>query len=124
VDTRGWAPCGWHLAGFDEEFSILNFVGILEQSARRRPGSARTILVVNASVTRTHKEVRLRKPMHWTSQVRTVNGEHLKILSIDIANPAGNIAGFPIPGINHGIAVGGEPGLADRKLFQRAESEP
>src|SRR5260370_8087701 len=42
---------GRHLASFDEKFSILNFVAVLEQAALGRPRGARTVLLICPAVT-------------------------------------------------------------------------
>src|SRR6266404_1543024 len=113
-----------HLASFDKNLSILDFVVVLEQSTLRRSRCPRTILVVRASVTAAHKEARLRKPAHRASQVRTVDGKNLENLIVNVPNPARDVAGLTIPGIDHGIAIRGEPSLAGRKLLQPTEREP
>src|SRR3981081_1431026 len=71
-----------------------------------------------------HEEVRLGEPPNGASEVRAVDGKDLEFLIINVPDPARDIAGFAIPGIDHGIAISGETSLAGRKLFQRAESEP
>ena len=72
----------------------------------------------------THKEARLREPANGTSQVRTIYGEDLELLTVDISNPARNIAGFAIPRIDDGISIGGETSLPSRKVFQSAQRNP
>src|SRR5216684_553805 len=47
---------GRHLASFNEKFSILNFVAVLEQAALGRSRSTRSILVIRAAVAGTHEE--------------------------------------------------------------------
>ena len=81
-----------HFAGLDEQFSILNFVVVLEQSALRRSGGARAVLVIGAAVAGTHEEVRLREPANRTSQVRAVDGEDLESLVVNISDPACDVA--------------------------------
>src|SRR5207245_11175089 len=48
---------GRHLASFDEKFSIINFVAILEQATLGRARGARTVLVIRYAVTGTHKKI-------------------------------------------------------------------
>src|SRR5208282_3829949 len=113
-----------HLASFDEKFSTLNFVVVFEQSALGWSRGARTVLVVSAPVAGAHEEVRLGEPANWASQVRTVYGKDLEILLVNVSNPACDISGFAIPGIDDGILVRSEPSLASRELFQPAERKP
>ncbi len=67
------------LSGFNHQLAVLHFVLVLEQSALRRPGSARAILVVHAAVARAHEQARLREPAHRASEVRAVDGEDLEL---------------------------------------------
>ena len=71
----------------------------LKEPTSRRARCPIAIGVIDAPVARTHKEVRLREPAHWAPKVCAVNGKDLKILSVDISNPARNIRSFSIPGI-------------------------
>jgi hypothetical protein len=73
---------------------------------------------------RTHKEVRLRKPPNGTPKVSAINGKDLKLLTVHISNPAGDVCRFSVPGIHHWISIRGQPGLTSRKLFQSAERQP
>src|ERR1700675_2226157 len=81
-------------------------------------------LVVSSSVTRAHKEARLGKPANRASKVRTVDRKDLESLTVDVSDPARDIRGFAVPGIDHGIAIRRKPSLAGRKLLQPAEREP
>src|SRR5215471_16325572 len=108
----------------NQQLASLNFVGILEQAPLRRPGGAGAILVIGATMTRTHEQIRLREPADGTSQVRAINGKHLKFLPINIAYPAGDVRRFSVPGIHHWVAIGGQTGLASRKLIQPAKRQP
>jgi hypothetical protein len=56
--------------------------------------------------------------------VRTVDGENLENPIVNVPNPARNVAGLTIPGIDYGIAIRGEASLAGRKLLQSTEREP
>jgi hypothetical protein len=69
----------------------------------------------------THEEIRLSEPANGASKVRTVNSKDLELLTVDVSNPARNVAGFAVPGIDHGILVGGETRLSGGKLFQPAK---
>src|ERR1700734_1692339 len=72
----------------------------------------------------THEEVRLSKPANGASQVRAVDSKDLEFLTVDVSNPACDVAGFSVPGIDHGILVGGETSLSGGKLFKTAERKP
>jgi hypothetical protein len=110
-----------HLASFDEKFSTLDFVVVFEQSALGRSRGARTVLVISPPVAGAHEEVRLREPPNGASQVRTIYGKDLEILIVNVSNPACDIGGLAVPGINDRISIRGESGLPSRKLFQPAE---
>src|ERR1700734_1859942 len=97
-----------HLAGFDQKPSAINLVVIFEQSAFGGAGSARTILIINATMARAHEQARLRKPAHRTPQMRAVDGEDLKILPVHVANPAGDIRRVSVPWIHNGISIRGQ----------------
>src|SRR6266849_726859 len=56
--------------------------------------------------------------------MRTIDGKDLKFLIVNISDPARDVAGFAVPGIDHGIAISGKPGLAGRELFQTTERKP
>src|ERR1700691_3807968 len=56
--------------------------------------------------------------------MRTIYGKDLELLIINMADPACDVAGFAVPGIDHGIPVSGESGLTRRELFQPAERKP
>ena len=53
--------------------------------------------------------------------MRAIDCEDLEILSVQVSDPARNVPGLAIPGIDDGISICGEPGLALRKLLQFAE---
>jgi len=63
----------------------------------------------------THEEIRLREPANGTAQMSTIYGEDLKLLTVNIPHPAGDIVGFTVPGIDHGILVSGETCLTRRE---------
>jgi hypothetical protein len=56
--------------------------------------------------------------------VRTINCEYLKILSVHVANPAGNIGGVTIPGIHYRVSICRKPCFSGRKLIEVAERNP
>jgi hypothetical protein len=56
--------------------------------------------------------------VNWTPKVGAIDGKDLEILTVHVSNPAGDIRGFPIPGIHHGISINSEPSLTCRKLFE------
>jgi hypothetical protein len=49
--------------------------------------------------------------------VRTVDGKDLENVTVNVPNPARDVRGFAVPGIDHGIAIRRKPGLAGRKLL-------
>src|SRR5882672_11502878 len=75
-------------------------------------------------MTGAHEQAGLRKPSNRTSEVRAIDSEDLKILPIQVSNPAGDIRGITIPGIDHGIAVCGQASLAGGKLIHLAQGKP
>jgi hypothetical protein len=46
-----------------------------------------------------------------------IHREDLKVLTVKIADPAGDVSGLAIPGIDHGISIGCQPRLAGRELI-------
>ena len=101
-----------------------DLVGVFEEAALRRAGGARAVLVVGAAVAGTEEKLRLREPAHRASEMSAVDGEDLKSVAGDAANPAGNFAGLPIPWGGHGIAEVGQAGFALRKIADRAKVDP
>ena len=75
-------------------------------------------------MTGTHKRCRFLEPTDWTSQMRAVNGEHLKLLSFDAPHPTGNLSRWTIPGMGVWITVLCEAGLVLRKLSTWPEGNP
>src|SRR5258708_37843022 len=115
---------GRHLASFDEKFSILNFVAVLEQAALGRNRGAATVLVIWSAVTGTHEQTRLWKPANRTSEVRAVDGKVLESLIVDVSDPACYISRFASRGIHDRVSIGDETSMANRELFQPAEGKP
>src|SRR5215469_2822809 len=113
-----------HFARINQQPPAFDPVVIFKQPAFRRARSARTILIVSATMTWAHKEARLRKPANRTSEVRAVDGEDLEFLPVHIANPAGDIGSISIGWIHHRIAISGEASLAGRELFEVAKWNP
>ena len=56
--------------------------------------------------------------------MRAIDGEDLKLLSLDAPYPAGNIVCLAVPGIRDRIFVLGKPRLAFRKLVEFAQVNP
>src|SRR5271156_6853925 len=73
---------------------------------------------------RAHEQTRLREPADRTSEVCTIDCEHLKTLPVHVADPAGNIGGITVPGIHHRISIRRQPRFSGRKLIEIAESDP
>src|SRR5258705_2330509 len=121
---RHATPGRGDLTGFDQELSRFELVGIFEQATLRRSGGARSVRVVRATVTRAQEQVRLRKPAHGAAEVRTVDREHLELLTFEVTHPASDARGFAVPRVRHGVAIGGETRLAFREPFHRAERQP
>src|SRR5205807_336849 len=61
---------------------------------------------------------------NWTSQVRTIDREHLELLAVDIPYPASDVSSFSVPGIHNWIAILGQPRLASGKLMKVAQRKP
>src|ERR1700733_1570745 len=115
---------GGHLARLNQQRSLLHLICVLEQATFRRSGSARTVLIVGASVAWAQEQTRLWKPTDGTSQVRAVDGKHLEFFSVDAAHPAGNVRCFSIRGIHDWVSICGKPGLARWKFVKRSQREP
>src|SRR6185436_1504407 len=77
------------------ELVAIGPVRILDEPALGGTGRARAVLVIDATVARAHEEVRLGKPAHRAAEVHAVDGEHLEVLAVDVANPAGNVGCRP-----------------------------
>src|ERR1700693_6619320 len=73
---------------------------------------------------RAHEQTRLREPTDRTSEVCTIDCEHLKTLSVHVANPAGNIGSITIPRIHHGVSIRRQARFSGRKLIEIAERNP
>src|SRR5262249_5906596 len=104
--------------------AVADAILVLEQTTRRRPGSARAVLVIRAAVTRAHEEARLREPAHRTSEVRAIHGEHLKSFTVDAPHPAGDLGGRAVPGDADGILIGGQSRLAGRESVYWPQRDP
>ncbi len=73
---------------------------------------------------RTQEEPGLRKPSHRASKVRAIDGEDLKLLAVDIADPARNIRRHAIRGAGFRILKGSQPRLSRRVLGDWSERQP
>src|SRR5258707_646178 len=56
--------------------------------------------------------------------MRAIDCKDLKLPTINVAHPAGNIRGFPIRWIRDWDSIGRKARLALRKLVERAKREP
>src|SRR5579862_2201172 len=72
----------------------------------------------------THKQLRLRKPAHWASKVRAVDGKHLKIFPAHTPHPAWSLRRLAILRAHKGIHEFGETRLPLGKLIELAERNP
>src|SRR5215510_8870981 len=115
---------GGELAAADPELPLADLVLVLEEPARRRSRGARTVLVVDAAVTRTHEELGLREPPHGTAEMRAVDGEDLEALRVDAPHPARNLGGVAVPLNAERVLVLGEPGLSDGEAVDPAQLDP
>src|SRR5204862_7694712 len=89
--TSSWVGESWHFATLYPEITILYFVRVLKESARRRSGRARTVLVVDSAVAGAHKQSRFLEPPHRAAKVRAVDREDLKLVCLRMPHPARNI---------------------------------
>ena len=66
----------------------------------------------------------MREPAHRAAEMGAVDGEDLKVVAGDAADPAGNVAGLPVPCGGDGVAEVDEAGFAFGKIAERAEVDP
>ena len=113
-----------HFAGADHQVAGDNPILVLEEAALRRTRCARSIFVVGAAVAGTQEQPGLGKPADRTSKVSTVDGENLEGVAGDAADPAGNVAGLPIPWGSYWIAEVNKSRLPLGKVADSAEIDP
>src|SRR5215475_12799453 len=75
-------------------------------------------------MTRAHEQVRLLKPAHRAAEVCAVDGEDLKLLTLNSPHPARDVCRRPVPGPRVRIAIGRKPRLTHWKAVQYAERDP
>src|SRR5262245_5648246 len=79
-----------------------------------------------------HEQTRLRKPLHWTTQVRAIDSEDQKLLveflaAPQIAHVDASSCSHAIPGLRQRILVpwdDPQSRLVERKLAQRTQQHP
>src|SRR5262249_25028621 len=101
----------------------------MEQAPWRRPGGAFTVLVVDATMTRTHEEAGLREPRHWAAQVSAVHGENQEpilppLVLAQVAHINAHLSSHPVPRLAQGILERRQSGLVDWKLARRPQADP
>ena len=67
----------------------------------------------------THEQARGCKPPHRATEMRTVDGKHLKLVGLDSSYPTGDLCRRPIPGDAEGILIRGQPGFPNGKALDR-----
>ena len=101
-----------HHPAADEQLAVFDPGLVVEEPARRRAGGPLAIRVVRAAVAGTHEEPRLREPANRTPEVRAIDREDLKFLSLQAPHPARDVTGGAVPGPGERIAERREPRLA------------
>src|SRR5262245_34608504 len=106
------------------ELAVADLVLVLEQPPRRRAGSARAVLVVDAAMTRAHEQPRLREPANRAAEVRAVDREDLELVAALSPHPARDLRGGAVPRYPEGVLVDGQPRLPLGEAGRRAEADP
>ena len=107
---------GRRLSCVDVKLVAHDFVFVLEEASLGRPRGALAVSIINAAVAGAHEQIRLRKPAHWTAEMRAIDGEDLKGGSRHMANPAGGLVCGSVPGMAVWILISGEARFANREL--------
>ena len=68
------------MAAQHHQIAALEFVLVLEQTARRRAGSAAAVFIERAAVAWTHEQPRCLKPANRAAEVSTIDRENLERL--------------------------------------------
>src|SRR5262249_48695995 len=107
----------------DVQLSVADFPDALEQAARRRPGGAVAILVINAAMTRTHEQARLGKPGDRATQVSTVHGENQELRLVvlpQVANIDAHVGRHAVPWRAQMVVKGFQSRLVYREFGNRS----
>src|SRR5438876_1205768 len=83
---------GRKMAAQHLQLSALDFVRIFEQSAWRRTGGMRSVLIERSSMAWTHKQPRFLKPANRAAEMGAVDRKNLERFRIDPAHPAWNFS--------------------------------
>src|ERR1700754_1784842 len=75
-------------------------------------------------MTRTHEQMRFLKPAHRTTEMRAVDGEDLKLISLHASYPAWDIGCLSVPGSRIGVLVFREARLVLRETANWAKRNP
>jgi len=108
----------------DHKLAVFDFVLVHVKTAGRRPGCALAVFIKDAAVAWTHEQARFLEPSDGTTQMRAINGEDLELVSLDVPNPAWDLAGLSIPGLRERILVGGQSRLVFGEAGDWAEVDP
>src|SRR5256885_8035104 len=73
---------------------------------------------------RAQEQSGLLKPPHRTAQMRAIDSEYLKSISIYTPHPTGNVRRLAVPGPRVRIAIGRNARALVRKVFELAERDP
>src|SRR5439155_19588324 len=119
-----WSRQGRKLSAAHPELPVPDFVLVLEESAGRRPGRARAVLVVDAAVAGTHEQPRLLEPSNGAAQMRAVHGKHLELHCADTTYPARDLRSRPVPRHAKRVLVRRQARLALGKARHLTELDP
>src|SRR5579875_1472784 len=113
-----------HFAASHPQLASFDFVLVFIQPARRRSRGSRAVFVVSSAVTRTQNQSGFLEPAHRTSQMRAVDGEHLKLVARQAAHPTGNVGRLPVPWACVRVAISGKARRLLGKIFESAKGNP
>src|SRR5437867_3729652 len=111
-------------ATLDPELAAPDLPLVLEEAARRRPGRAPAVVVVDPAVAGAHEEPGFREPADWAAEVGAVYREHLEAIIGHPPHVTRHHRGRTVPCLVAGIGERGQPGFADGKLAQRSDPNP
>src|SRR4029077_2176473 len=75
-------------------------------------------------MTRTHKQLGLRKPSNRTTKMGAVDGENLELFTFNPSDPACRVHGLAIARHHIGISKSGQTSLSLRKFVNPTERHP
>src|SRR5580700_8593328 len=113
----------------DFEQTLANSPNAAVEAARRRPGCALAVAVIDTAVAGAHEEPGLRKPGDRAAQVSAVHGQNQELIRFRFLFPLEadvdpGIGGDPVPGLSNRVVEGYQPRLAEWKFFERAQRDP